>query len=155
MSEDSDRERDREITEFWMQVAARGTPDDGPHAPRPRRRGRKVEMPNEPDPTDPLALIVEALRENADATQTMEAESRAARLAMAEAERKMNLRADTTSAEMRSLTRAVQDLTTSQNTIRRLKSDRYIWAAGGAIIGAALTSFAISDLPQIWQHFFG
>ena len=112
-------------------------------------------MPDEPDPTDPLALIVEALRENADTTRAMEAESRAARLAMAEAECKMNLRADTTSAEMRSLTRAVQDLTTSQNTIRRLKSDRYIWAAGGAIIGVVLTSFAISDLPLIWQHFFG
>lgn len=112
-------------------------------------------MPDEPDPTDPLALIVEALRENADTTQAMEAESRAARLAMAEAERKMNLRADTTSAEMGSLTRAVQDLTTSQNTIRRLKSERYIWTFGGALIGAVLTSFAISDLPLIWQHFFG
>jgi hypothetical protein len=112
-------------------------------------------MPEDSDPTDPLALIVQALRENADAIQAMEAEFKAARLSMAETERKISLRADANSAEMRSLTLAVQNLTVSQATLERLKSDRYIWVLGAAMIGAALASFALTELPLMWRQIFG
>ena len=112
-------------------------------------------MPENSDPTDPLALIVQALRENADAIQAMEAEFKAARLAMTETERKMSIQADTNSAEMRSLILAVQNLTTSQATLERLKSERYIWVLGGLLIGVALASFALTELPLMWRQIFG
>jgi hypothetical protein len=112
-------------------------------------------MPEDSDPTNPLALIVQALRVNADVTQAMEAESRAARLTMAEAERKMSLRADTASAEMRSLTVAVQNLAASEETIQRLETERYLWVLGGAILGAVLASVALTGLPPLWQLIFG
>ncbi|OYV33517.1 MAG: hypothetical protein B7Z80_23785 [Rhodospirillales bacterium 20-64-7] len=83
-------------------------------------------MPDDSDPTNPLPLIVQALRVNADATQALAAELQMARQTTAEAERKMAMRANTTSAEIRSLALAVQNLTASQAALERLKSDRYI-----------------------------
>jgi hypothetical protein len=121
----------------------------------PEQEIRMPEMAGETDPNDPLALIVRALRENADATDILTADSQAARQAMAEAERKMALRADTASAEMRSLTLAVQQLTDGRAAVRRLKAARVVWGCGGLILGAVLTSVVLTELPLWWRQIFG
>lgn len=156
MSEEDDLGRAAEA--YWMRLRKIGESKaiDGPPKTRtPKRKTERPNMPENSDPTDPLALIVQALRENADAIQAMEAEFKAARLAMTETERKMSIQADTNSAEMRSLILAVQNLTTSQATLERLKSERYIWVLGGLLIGVALASFALTELPLMWRQIFG
>lgn len=125
-------------------------------AARSRRQPRRKLAPlEEPDLTDPLALIVEAIRDNSDAIKAATTEMTAARNAMAEAERKAGLRANATAVEMHSLTSAVQILTVSQSALERLKSDRYMWVLGGVMIGAVLASIALNDIPILWQRLFG
>ena len=156
MSEEDDLGRAAEA--YWKRIGNIGdskATSDPSKTRAPKRKTERPNMPEDSDPTDPLALIVQALRENADAIQAMEAEFKAARLAMAETERKMSLQADTNSAEMRSLILAVQNLTVSQARLERLKSDRYIWVLGGVMIGAALASFALTELPLMWRQIFG
>lgn len=138
-------DHDESSSAYWLQLGAEGAS---------KKAGQPV-MPEESDPADPLALIVQALRDNADAVREMAAESVAARQAMTEATRGTALRADAASAEMRSLTLAVQNLTASQSTLERLKSDRYLWGLGGAMIGAVLTGILLTELPVIWRQIFG
>lgn len=111
--------------------------------------------PDNADSTDPLALIVEAIRDNSDAIKAAAAEMGIARQTMAESERKIALRADMASSEMRSLTMAVQQLTAREDTIRRLRGARWVWGVGGLMVGAVLTSVAVNDLPIWWHQIFG
>jgi hypothetical protein len=150
MSDDNDLNRVAEA--YWMQLAERGA---ARQSNIPRRRARKPEIPEDSDSTDPTILIVRTLLDNVDVTQELVAESQTARQAMAETERRMAQRADTASTEMRTLTLAVQNLTTSQAALERLRSDRYIWVFGGMMIGAVLGCLAMTTLPEIWQKFFG
>ena len=112
-------------------------------------------MPDEADPTDPVAVIAGTVLKNVAITKELVAEWQVARLALAEAERKMALRADTASAEMRSLTLAVQQLTSREETIRRLRGTRWVWGFAGLILGAVLTSVAVNELPMWWHQIFG
>lgn len=122
--------------------------------PPPENTGA-TDMPDETDPTDPVAVIAGTVLKNVAITKELVDESQTARRALAETERKMILRADTTSAEMRSLTLAVQQLTAREETIRRLHSARWVWGFAGLILGAVLTSVALNDLPIWWRQIFG
>lgn len=113
------------------------------------------DMPDEADPTDPVAVIAGTVLKNVAITKELAAEWQMARQALAEAERKMALRADTASAEMRSLTLAVQQLTSREETIRRLRGTRWVWGFIGLILGAVLTSVAVNELPMWWRQIFG
>ena len=112
-------------------------------------------MHDEADPTDPVAVIAGTVLQNVAITKELVAESQVARQALAETERKMALRADTTSAEMRSLTLAVQQLTAREEAIRRLRGARWVWGFIGLILGAVLTSVAVNELPVWWRQLFG
>lgn len=112
-------------------------------------------MPDEADPTDPVAVIAGTVLKNVAITKELVAESHVARQALAETERKMILRADTASAEMRSLTLAVQQLTAREETIRRLRGTRWVWGFAGLMLGAVLTSVAVNELPIWWRQLFG
>ncbi len=112
-------------------------------------------MSDDADSTDPVAVIAGTVLKNVAITKELVAESQTARQALAETERKMTLRADTVSAEMRSLTLAVQQLTAREETIRRLRGARWVWGFAGLILGALLTSVAVNDLPIWWRQIFG
>lgn len=150
MSEDDDLGKAAEA--YWKRLIEAGGHKE---THLPKRKAAKGKMPEDSDSTDPVVLIVQTVLDNVEVTKELVTESKTARLAMAETERKMSLRADTASAEMRSLTLAVQNFTASQAAIERLKSDRYIWVLGGAMIGAALASFALTELPLMWRQIFG
>lgn len=150
---------DRSAAAYWMSLAKAGAQK----SPQPKPRRHKATggaMPDESEPdnadsTDPLALIVEAIRDNSDAIKAAAAEMGIARQTMAESERKIALRADTASSEMRSLTLAVQQFTAREDTIRRLRGARWVWGVGGLMVGAVLTSLVLNELPMWWRQFFG
>lgn len=169
-----DSDDDKAAEAYWMEVAARGAANLPPSRyARRRPRAGKIsdaagdagtepppntgvsDMPNEADPTDPVAVIAGTVLKNVAITKELVAEWQVARLALAEAERKMALRADTASAEMRSLTLAVQQLTSREETIRRLRGTRWVWGFAGLILGAVLTSVAVNELPMWWHQIFG
>lgn len=124
-------------------------------AARSRRRQKGLVALEESDPTNPLALIVEAIRDNSDAIKAAAAEMGIVRQTMAESERKIALRADNASSEIRSLTLAVQQLTAREDTIRRLRGARWVWGCIGLILGAVLTSVVLNELPMWWRQIFG
>ena len=166
---------DKAAGAYWMDVAARGAASLPPsrHARRRARASRMPgraedagtepppentgapEMSDDADSTDPVAVIAGTVLKNVAITKELVAESQTARQALAETERKMTLRADTVSAEMRSLTLAVQQLTAREETIRRLRGARWVWGFAGLILGALLTSVAVNDLPIWWRQIFG
>jgi hypothetical protein len=153
-----DDDHDRKAAAYWTGLAKAGAQKS---QSKPRRsKATSGTMPDENKPestdtTDPLALIVEAIRDNSDAIKAAAAEMGIARQTMAEAERKIALRADTASSEMRSLTLAVQQLTAREDTIRRLRAARWLWGVGGLMVGAVLTSVAVNELPRWWRQIFG
>lgn len=168
-------DHDKAAEAYWMELAAKGAASLPPsrHARR-RARTEKMpdlagdagtepaaentgatDMPDEADPTDPVAVIAGTVLKNVAITKELVAESQVARQALAETERKMILRADTASAEMRSLTLAVQQLTAREETIRRLRGARWVWGFVGLILGAVLTSVAVNEVPMWWRQIFG
>lgn len=166
---------DKAAEAYWMNVAARGAASLPPSRyARRRAQAAKIpdragdagtepsaentgapNMPDEADSTDPVAVIAGTVLKNVAITKELVAESQVARQALAETERKMALRADTASAEMRSLTLAVQQLTAREDTIRRLHGTRWVWGFAGLILGAVLTSVAVNELPIWWRQLFG
>ena len=170
-----DSDHDKAAEAYWTEVAERGAAKSPPsrYARRRARAGKMLgraegaetdppqenigatDMPDETDLTDPVAVIAGTVLKNVAITKELVAESQVARQALAETERKMVLRADTASAEMRSLTLAVQQLTAREETIRRLHSARWVWGFAGLILGAVLTSVAVNELPIWWRQIFG
>ena len=166
---------DKAAGAYWTDVAARGTAGLPPsrYARRPVRACRMrdgageagtepppenmgaTDMPDEADPTDPVAVIAGTVLKNVAITKELVAESQTARQALAETERKMALRADTASAELRSLTLTVQQFTAREETIRRLRAARWVWGFAGLMLGALLTSVATNELPIWWHQIFG
>ena len=166
---------DKAAGAYWMEVAARGAANLPPSRyARRRAQAAKMpdraadagkepllestgatDMPDEADSTDPVAVIAGTVLKNVAITKELVAESQVARQALAETERKMILRADTASAEMRSLTLAVQQLTAREETIRRLHGARWVWGFVGLILGAVLTSVAVNELPIWWRQLVG
>ena len=112
-------------------------------------------MSDDTDSTDPVAVIAGTVLKNVAITKELVAESQTARQALAETERKMALRADTASAELRSLTLTVQQFTAREETIRRLRAARWVWGFAGLMLGALLTSVATNELPIWWHQIFG
>ncbi len=167
-------DHDKAAEAYWMEVAARGAASLPPSRyARRRTRAGKIsdaagdagtepppntgvsDMPNEADPTDPVAVIAGTVLKNVAITKELVVESQMARQALAETERKMALCADSASAELRSLTLAVQQLTSREETIRRLRGTRWVWGFIGLILGAVLTSVAVNELPMWWRQIFG
>lgn len=132
---------------YWQRLRAAGMP-------KPKAKPGKPKMPEqakEIDSTDPLALIVEAIRDNSDAITAAVTEMAAARHVMAEAERKAALYADAMSADLRSNTLALQQLTAGQDKIATAENARYWWGLGGFVGGMVI----LESLSLLWQHVFG
>jgi hypothetical protein len=169
---------DKAAEAYWQEVAAQGAASLPPsrYARRRSRAGKVTnavgdagteppqantgisDMPDEADPTDPtdpVVVIAGTVLKNVAITKELVAESQTTRQALAETERKMALRTDTASAELRSLTLAVQQLTAREETILRLRAARWVWGFAGLILGAVLTSVAVTELPMWWRQIFG
>lgn len=166
---------DKAAEAMWLELAARGAASDPPSRyTRRRPRSGKMsdraggtetepppentgapDMSDDTDPTDPVAVIAGTVLKNVAITKELVAESQTARQALAETERKMALRADTASAELRSLTLTVQQFTAREDAIRRLRAARWVWGFAGLILGAVLTSVATNELPIWWHQIFG
>ena len=112
---------------------------------------KQTDLPENLDITDPTVAIVQALLDNVAITKELKDESEAARRAMAEAMRKTALQADAMSADMRSVTIALQRLAEQQPA----KWDRYIWAGIGFVLGVVVTDASFTMVPALWRQLFG
>ena len=119
--------RDLDVGEgaYWQRLAGQV---DAKQASGRHRRPEMPDLPKKADPpenldiTDPTVAIVQTLLDNVAITKELKDESEAARRAMAEAMRKTALQTDAMSADMRSVTIALQRLAGQQPA----KWDRYI-----------------------------
>jgi type II secretory pathway component PulL len=163
--DEGDGEIDRSAAEYWKSLAAKGggTSDPaGALSPRAQRwqklKGAQALAPIEDDSggsTDPLVLIVEAIRENSDAIKAATAEMTAARLAMVASETQHAQRANTMARDMSTVTHAVNQLTASETAKKQRRSDWMFCVLAGVVIGVILAAFAILDLPMLWHNLFG
>lgn len=112
---------------------------------------KKADPPENLDITDPTVAIVQTLLDNVAITKELKDESEAARRAMAEAMRKTALQTDAMSADMRSVTIALQRLAGQQPA----KWDRYIWAGVGFVLGVVVTDASFTTIPALWRQIFG
>ena len=148
--------RDLDVGEgaYWRRLAEQvdarqaAGPHRGPEMPEPPK---KADPPENLDITDPTVAIVQTLLDNVAITKELKDESEAARRAMAEAMRKTALQADAMSADMRSVTIALQRLAGQQPA----KWDRYIWAGIGFVLGVVVTDASFTTVPALWRQIFG
>ena len=148
------RASDVEAGAYWQRLAGQV---DARQAAGPHRRPEMPDPPKQTDPpenldiTDPTVAIVQALLDNVAITKELKDESEAARRAMADSMRKTALQADAMSADMRSVTIALQHLAAQQPT----KWDRYIWAGVGFVLGVVVTDASFTTFPALWRQIFG
>lgn len=148
------RASDVEAGAYWQLLAGQV---DARQAAGPHRRPempdlpKKADLPENLDITDPTVAIVQTLLDNVAITKELKDESEAARRAMADSMRKTALQADTMSADMRSVTIALQRLAGQQPA----KWDRYIWAGVGFVLGVVVTDASFTTFPALWHQLFG
>ena len=148
--------RDLDVGEgaYWRRLAEQvdARQAAGPHrGPEMPDHPKKADPPENLDITDPTVAIVQTLLDNVAITKELKGESEAARRAMAEAMRKTALQADAMSADMRSVTIALQRLAGQQPA----KWDRYIWAGVGFVLGVVVTDASFTTFPALWHQIFG
>lgn len=156
--ETHDQRLSRQASEYWRRLAAKPSGDSN-WPEQNQRQPRQTEMPEstsplpdiDPQETDPVILILDALRKSTDANQAALAEARATRQDIAESDRQAKRLADTAANNMRMLNMAVENLTAGKNEIDRLKAQNLIWAAAGFVAGMILLEIGILT----WQHMFG
>lgn len=152
-----------EAGEYWSSVAAKGQTGSSfsgysSNGRRSHRRSRETEMTNSPSPpasinpeeTDPVILIIDALRKSTDANQAALAEAKATRQDIAESNLKAKDLADKAADNMRILNTTVQNFTASQTELDRVKSHNFYWGLGGFI----LSMVVLEALIITWQHIF-
>lgn len=148
------RDFDAEAGAYWQRLAGQV---DASQAAGPHRGAEMPDLPKKTDPpenldiTDPTLAIVQTLLDNVAITKELKDESEAARRAMADSMRKTALQADAMSADMRSLTIALQRLAEQQPA----KWDRYIWAGIGFVLGVVVTDASFTTFPALWRQLFG
>lgn len=148
------RASDVEAGAYWQRLAGQV---DASQAAGPHRGPEMPDLPKQTDPpenldiTDPTVAIVQTLLDNVAITKELKDESEAARRAMADSMRKTALQADAMSADMRSLTIALQRLAEQQPA----KWDRYIWAGIGFVLGVVVTDASFTTFPALWHQLFG
>ncbi|OYV58758.1 MAG: hypothetical protein B7Z71_09510 [Acidocella sp. 21-58-7] len=153
-----------EAGEYWSSVAAKGQTGSSfskytSNGRRSRRQSRETEITNPPSPpavvdpeeTDPVILIIDALRKSSDANQAALAEARATRQDIAESDRKVKNLADTSVDNMRMVNTKIQNFTVNQTELNRAKSHNVYWGIGGFILGMVVLEAAMIA----WQHLFG
>jgi hypothetical protein len=150
-------------TDYWSGLAAKAKPntdfsDFHGRGRRPRRQPTETDMAKSPSPpaTDsddinPLALIVEALRENTDATQAALAEAKATRQTMAESDQLAKRLADTAAGTMSRVIMTMEMATVSQAELDRAKTHNFYWGVAGFAAGMIILGSGIIS----WQHTFG
>jgi hypothetical protein len=156
--ETNEQRLNREATEYWARVSAKG--GGGSDEPEQKRRQpRETEMAKPPPPpssidpeeTDPAILIIDALRKSTDANQAALAEARATRQDIAESDRQTKRLADTAADNIRMLNTTIQNFAASQSDLERAKSHNFYWGVGGFILGIVVLEAG----TIAWQHMFG
>jgi hypothetical protein len=151
-----DDELNHAATEYWQSVAkGAGEPELKTQRREKRTTALAAIETDTADSTDPLVLIVQAIRENSDVIKAATAEMTAARLAMAESERRHDQRASAMASDMSVVTFSVKQLTTSEDDRKERQSVWMLCIFGGFVLGTLLAAFAIFTLPTLWHNLFG
>lgn len=170
-SESEEQRHDREANEYWARLSARG--DHGSDSSeqnyqpllKQTTRAENIQpsffatsttsltSPSSivSDETDPLVLIIEALRKNTDATQAALAEVRATRQEIIATAAQTTQQLEILKNYIFSNTRAVETFTYGEEVLADAKAARLRWGIGGFIMGAIILEAGLF----LWFHFLG
>jgi hypothetical protein len=155
--ETDEQRRDREASEYWARVAAKGGGgSDEPEQNRPQ--ARQSEMTEQPPPpgvdpneTDPLVIITAGLRANAEAVKEGTAEAKATRREVAASDRRTEQQLETLKKYVLDNTTAIGMFTRSEQLLANAEIAKYWWGVGGFVAGLVVLEAG----QLLWLHFFG
>jgi len=107
------------------------------------------------DDTDPLALIVAALRAATDAAQEAAIAAKRAAIAATDAKDAVDDPTDGLAKKISAVEAALIDLTTNREALQQARADRYFWAVMSFMIGIPAGVGIVSYGPPLWQRLFG
>ena len=155
--ETDEQRRDREASEYWAQVSAKGGGgSDGPE--QYGRQARQTEMTEhtpppgiDPNETDPLVIITAGLRANAEAVKEGTAEAKATRREVAASDRRTEQQLETLKKYVLDNTTAIGTFTRSEQMLANAEIAKYWWGVGGFVAGLVVLEAG----QLLWLHFFG
>jgi hypothetical protein len=155
--ETDEQRRDREASEYWAKVAAKGGGgSDG--LEQYERQPRRTEMTEntpfsgvDPNETDPLVIITAGLRANAEAVKEGTAEAKATRREVAASDRRVEQQLETLKKYVLDNTTAIGMFTRSEQMLANAEIARYWWGVGGFVAGLVV----LETGQLLWLHFFG
>jgi hypothetical protein len=155
--ETDEQRRDREASEYWAKVAAKGGGgSDDPE--QNRKQTRQTEMTEnapfpgvDPNETDPLVIITAGLRANAEAVKEGTAEAKATRREVAASDRRTEQQLETLKKYVLENTTAIGMFTRSEQMLANAEIAKYWWGVGGFVAGLVVLEAG----QLLWLHFFG
>jgi hypothetical protein len=155
--ETDEQRRDREASEYWARVSAKGGGgSDGPE--QNRRQVRQTEMTEntpppgiDPNETDPLVIIYAAIQANTNGMKEATAQAKATRSEVAASDRRTEQQLETLKKYVLDNTTAIGMFTRSEQLLANAEIAKYWWGIGGFVAG--LVVLEVGQL--LWLHFFG
>jgi hypothetical protein len=156
--ETEEQRRNREASEYWAKIAAKGgSGSDGPA--QNLRQARQTEMTDNtpsapginPNETDPLVIIYAAIQANTNGMKEAAAQAKASRSEVAASERHTVQLFEALKTYVLANTQAVEIFTAREQMIANAETAKYWWGVGGFLAG-----MTVLDAGQfLWFHFFG
>lgn len=100
-----------------------------------------------PDEIDPLDLIVQALRDNTDATKAALTASEAVRRLVTTSDTRASERSTQAATDIENLTEAINRLTVGEEEIQKAKDTCFVWAVSAFILGGFFAMACFILLP--------
>jgi hypothetical protein len=156
--ETEEQRRNREATEYWARVSAKGGGgSEGPE--QNRRQARRTEMTEntpplpgvDPDETNPIVIIYTAIQANTDGMKEATAEAKATRREVTASDRHTEQRFEILKKYVQENTQAIGTLTQREERIANAESARYLWGVFGFLAGVVVLGAG----QFFWRHFFG
>jgi hypothetical protein len=156
--ETNEQRLNREATEYWARVSAKGGggSDEPEQKPQQARQSEMSEntppLPGiDPDETDPLVILYSAIRANTDGMKEGTAEAKATRQEVAERDANTKEQLEVLKKYVLENTQAIGTFTRSEERIANAEIAKFWWGLGGFIAGMVVLEAG----ELLWAHFFG